>query len=191
MSGEGFYMNFSRDTMTVHVKLHDRLESVSVVLSLVLVVVVRLFKLRMRSLLGYSAWVPSAPWQMVPGILLSMWASIVYFSELNGNLDTKRPESKDVKFILYKALILASCVACVCLGLASVAAAYAGSPLARSLRWVAYGVAEFHSWHVGVYQYVVGKVDGPDMWFAASSTLAATWGAALLAVAADLGESLL
>ncbi|KAJ0117415.1 hypothetical protein J7T55_003829 [Diaporthe amygdali] len=96
MSGGGFYMNFNRDTMTMHVKLHDRLESVSVVLSLMVVVIIRLFKLRLRSLLGYGTWVPSAPWQMVPGILLSTWASFVYSSELTGNLDKKRPESKDI-----------------------------------------------------------------------------------------------
>lgn len=87
MSGAGFYMNFSRDRMTMHVKLHDRLESVSVILSFIVVVIIRLFKLRLRSLLGYSAWVPSAPWQMVPGILLSTWASFVYASELIVNLD--------------------------------------------------------------------------------------------------------
>lgn len=191
MSGGGFYMNFNRDTMTMHVKLHDRLESVSVVLSLILVVIIRLFKLRLRSLLGYGAWVPSAPWQMVPGILLSTWASFVYSSELTGNLDRKRPESKGIIFVLYKAFILASSVACVCFGLASMTASYGAFPPARSLRWAACGVAEFHSWHVGVYQFGIGKVDGPDMWFAATSTLAAMWGAALLAVAADPGESLL
>lgn len=191
MSGSGFYMNFSRDTMTMHVKLHDRLESISVILSLVVVVIIRLFKLRLRSLLGYSPWVPSAPWQMVPGILLSTWASFVYASELIGNLDSKRPESKDVIFILYKAVILATCVICVCLGLASMTASYGGFSPAKGLRWAAYGVAEFHSWHVGVYQFGIGKVDGPDMWFAASSTLAAMWGATLLAVAADPGVSVL
>lgn len=191
MSGSGFYMNFSRDTMTMHVKLHDRLESISVILSLVVVVIIRLFKLRLRSLLGYSPWVPSALWQMVPGILLSTWASFVYASELIGNLDKKRPESKDVIFILYKAVILATCVICVCLGLASMTASYGGFSPAKGLRWAAYGVAEFHSWHVGVYQFGIGKVDGPDMWFAASSTLAAIWGATLLAVAADPGVSVL
>ena len=56
--------------------------------------------------------------------------------------------------------------------------------MARSLRWAAYGVAEFHGWHFGVYRFEIGKVDGPDMRFTASSTLAAMCGAALLAVAA-------
>ncbi|KAJ3548096.1 hypothetical protein NM208_g1169 [Fusarium decemcellulare] len=188
--GEGFYMNFSRDTMPLHVKFHDKLESISVIVSMVAVVVIRLFKLRLRFLLGYGAWVPSAPWQMVPGILLSAWASVVYGSELIDNLDRRRPESKDGKFVWYKAFILASCVACVCLGLASVSTAYGEFPRAIGFRWATYGVAEFHSWHVGIYEFGIGKVDGPDMWFAASSTLAAMWGAALLAIAADLGESL-
>lgn len=191
MSGFGFYMNFSRDTMTMHVKLHDRLESVSVVLSLIVVVIIRLFKLRLRFLLGYGPWVSSAPWQMVPGILLSTWASIVYASELIRDSDKRRPESKDVISLLYKAIILATCVACVCLGLASMTASYGGFSPATGLRWAAYGVAEFHSWHVGVYQFGTDKVDGPDMWFAASSTLAAMWGATLLAVAADPGVSVL
>lgn len=203
MSGEGFYMNFSRGTMTTHTNFHDRLESVSVFLSLLFVIVVRLFKLKLRSLLGYGAWVPSAPWQMVPGTLLSLWASLSCFFELIENLDRKRPEllenmnkerqeSKDVKFILYKAFIVSSCFACFGLGLASVTTAYLReSSLAASLRWAAYGVAEFHSWNVVLRRFIIGKVDGPDMWFANTSILAAMWGAAILAVAADPGNSLL
>lgn len=189
ISGEGYYMNFTRDTMPGHVKLHDILESISVMVSMIFVVVIRLFKLRLRSLLGYSAWVPSASWQMIPGVLLSVWASAIYSFELSANLDKKRPESKDRLFVWYKVFILASCAACVCLGLASVGTAYGGVPQAKSLRWITYGIAEFHSWHVGIYQFSIGKVDGPDMWFSATSTLAAMWGAALLAIAADLGES--
>ncbi|KAJ3466611.1 hypothetical protein MRS44_004175 [Fusarium solani] len=191
ISGEGFYMNFRRETMPAHVNLHERLESLSIALSVVFSIVVRLLKLRLRSLLGYGHWAPSAPWQMVPGILLSIWASLTYAVELVGNLDRKSPESRDPVFIYYKAFILVSSVACVCLGVASVTAAYNGSLLSTSLRWVTYGVAEFHSWHVCIYYFHIDKVDGPDMWFASTSTLAATWGAVLLAVASDLGESLL
>ncbi|RSL56418.1 hypothetical protein CEP54_008866 [Fusarium duplospermum] len=191
ISGEGFYMNFARETMPTHVNLHDRVESMSTALSLVFSIVVRLLKQRLRSLLGYGDWVSSAPWQLVPGILLSIWASAIYLAELIANLDKKAFERMDPVFIGYKAFILVSSVACVCLGVASITTAYSGSPSSTSLRWVTYGVAEFHSWHVCIYHFQIDKVDGPDMWFASTSTLAATWGAVLLAVASDLGESLL
>ncbi|KAM6535914.1 hypothetical protein FALCPG4_005439 [Fusarium falciforme] len=99
ISGEGFYVNFRRETMPTHVNLHERLESVSIALSVVFSIVVRLLKLRLRTLLGYGDWVPSAPWQMAPGILLSIWGSLIYAAELIGNLDRKSPESRDPVFI--------------------------------------------------------------------------------------------
>lgn len=194
MSGEGFYMNFSRRTMTGHVKLHDRLESVSVILSLISVVAIRLFKLKLRSLLGYSPWVASAPWQMCPGILLSIWAALIHTAELVAEVGQIRRRKKcksrnALKSVLWKIFIVGSCFACTFLGLASVTTAYGGSSRALSLRWAAYGVAEFHSWHIGMHQLRKG-VDGPDMWFAATSTLSAIWGATILAVAADPGDSI-
>lgn len=193
MSGEGFYMNFSRSTMTRHTKLHDRLESVSVILSLVCVVAIRLFKLKLRSLLGYGAWVASAPWQMCPGIVVSFWATLIHAAELITEADQIRRKktwhSRNVKAVLWKIVIVGFCFACTFLGLASVTAAYGRLPRARSLRWAAYGVAEFHSWHIGMHQLRKG-VDGPDMWFAATSTLSAIWGATILAVAADPGDAI-
>lgn len=196
MSGEGFYMNFSRSTMTGHVKLHDRLESISVILSLISVVAIRLFKLKLRSLLGYSAWVASAPWQMCPGILLSIWAALIHTAELVAEVGQIRLrkdwKSRNVlKSVLWKIFIVGSCFGCTCLGLASVTTAYAGSPRALSLRWAAYGVAEFHSWHIGMHHLrMAGHLDGPDMWFASTSILSAIWGATILAVAADPGDSI-
>lgn len=194
MSGEGFYMNFSRSTTTGHVKLHDRLESISVILSLISVVAIRLFKLKLRSLLGYSRWVASAPWQMCPGILLSIWATLIHTAELIAELGKirlrKNWKSRNVlTSASWKTFIVGSGFACTFLGLASVASAYGGLPQAPSLRWAAYGVAEFHSWHIGFHQLRRG-VDGPDMWFAATSTLSAIWGATILAVAADPGDSI-
>lgn len=196
MSGAGFYLNFSRSTMTKQVRLHDRLESVSVVLSLVCVVAIRLFKLRLRYLLGYGTWVSSAPWQMIPGVLLSFWAAAIYIGELLGHFrGFSRSDSVDIPkaagLVVYKSFVLLSCLACICLGSASIITAYQGAAVAVTIRWITYAIAEFHSWHVGFYQFAMDKVDGPDMWFAASSTLAAMWGAALLAVAADEGSSLL
>lgn len=194
MSGEGFYMNFNRSTMTGHVKLHDRLESVSVILSLISVVSIRLFKLKLRSLLGYSPWVASAPWQMCPGIVLSIWATLIHTAELIAEVGQIRrrktwKSSNVLISVLWKIFIVGSGFACTFLGLASVTTAYGGLPRALSLRWAAYGVAEFHSWHVGMHQLRKG-VDGPDMWFAATATLSAIWGATILAVAADPGDSI-
>lgn len=179
--------------MTRHTKLNDRLESASVIMSLACVVAIRLFKLKLRSLLGYGTWVASAPWQMCPGILISFWAALIHAAELITEVDQirrrKKWHSENVQSVLWKVWIVASCFACTFLGLASVTTAYGDLPRARTLRWAAYGVAELHSWHVGMHQLQKG-VDGPDMWFAATPTLSAIWGATMLAVAADPGNSI-
>lgn len=202
MSGAGFYLNFSRSTRTRQQKFYDSLESISVLISLIFCVVIRLYKLKLRYLLGYGSWVPSAPWQMAPGVVLSFWAGAIYAGELVGNIQAFMSQKKEAKadntwtwkrrlFAPYKFAVLISCFACVGLGGASIITAYQGAPAATRLRWMTYGVAEIHSWHVGFYQFGMDKVDGPDMWFAASSTLAAMWGATLLAVASDVGDSLI
>lgn len=139
---------------------------------------------------------------MAPGVVLSFWAGAIYAVELVGNIKASMARKKKAEvegnwawnqrlFIPYKLVVPVSCLACVGLGVARIITAYQGGPAATKLRWMAYGVAEIHSWRVGFYQITMDKVDGPDMWFAASSTLAAMWGATLLAVASDPGDSLL